>query len=237
MPPCPEPALGRAPLPATDRPVQRELLGNQIADALRRDILLGVLRPGTKLSQQQLCDQFGTSRMPVRDGLRVLTHEGLLVTDSARHTMVAPLSRDDLLDAYLIEGTLAGIAARRASEKATPEELQGLSHLHDKMSAASTAGEFPLVAELNWKLHRRINQLASSRKLLSAIKALSVDLPRDYLMQMTAWSSKSNTEHAAILEAMGGRKHAAVGSLMTEHIYDAGRGLIEHLESQGLSLD
>ena len=59
--------------PSLGRPVvDRAFLGRQIAQSLRRDILLGVLSSGTKLSQQQLCERFGTSRMPVRDGLRLL---------------------------------------------------------------------------------------------------------------------------------------------------------------------
>ena len=54
--------------------------------ALRRDILLGVLKPGTKISQQQLTELYGTSRMPVRDALRLLVHEGLMTVDDSRHT-------------------------------------------------------------------------------------------------------------------------------------------------------
>jgi DNA-binding GntR family transcriptional regulator len=222
---------------APDRPVQRALLGNQIADALRRDILLGVIKPGTKLSQQQLCDRFGTSRMPVRDGLRVLSHEGLLVTDSAQHTIVAPLSRTDLLDAYQLEGVIAGMAAERGSKAATVEDLSGLGKLHDGMLEAADAGDHVRMADLNWSLHRHINRMSKSRKYLSALKTLSVDLPRDFLIQMPDWAEKSNRDHEEILDAMRARKHQKVGQLMTGHIVDSGKGLIALLESEGLELE
>ncbi|ABH00833.1 possible transcriptional regulator, GntR family (plasmid) [Rhodococcus jostii RHA1] len=219
------------------QPVQRALLGNQIADELRRNILLGVIKPGTRLSQQQLCEEFGTSRMPVRDGLRALIHEGMLTTDATQHTVVAPLSRSDLLDTYLIEGTLTGIAAERASRNAQEADLLALTGLHEAMLDAAAQENYQKMAELNWTLHRNINRLAKSRKLLSAIKTTSLELPRDFLVEMPEWSVKSNCEHGQILDAMRAGEHDEVGRLMTEHIVDSGRGLVAYLESQGLELD
>lgn len=218
-------------------PVQRTMLGSQIADAIRRDVLLGVIKPGTQLSQQQVCERFGTSRMPVRDALRMLAHEGLLVTDSAQHTIVAPLSRDDFLDAYRIEGTLAGMAAERASQKAAPEDLERLEGLHQQMVKATAATEFGEMVRLNWSFHRSINKLSASRKLLSAIKTVSLDLPRDFLMELPDWSTRSNADHAGILAAMREQRHADVRELITEHIVASGRGLIAELEARGLDLD
>jgi len=219
------------------KPVVRSLLGNQIADSLRRDILLGVIKPGTRLSQQQLCEQFGTSRMPVRDGLRALLHEGLLLTDSGQHTVVAPLSRADLLDAYLIEGTLAGMAATRASSLATEDDVESLMDLHHAMVDSDRAHDYERVAQLNWSLHRSINRMSRSRKLLSAIKVISLDLPRDFLAQMPEWGAKSNREHEVILNSMKAKEHDETGRLMTQHIVESGQGLIQYLESQGLQLD
>ncbi|GAA2592856.1 GntR family transcriptional regulator [Dactylosporangium fulvum] len=216
--------------------VQRSLLGSQIADQLRRDILLGMIKPGTRLSQQPLCERFGTSRMPIRDALQALTHEGLLTTDRGQHTIVAPLSRADLIDSYLIEGMLAGMAATRASENATPDDLENLASLHDGMVAAAAVGNQASMAELNWTFHRSINRLARSRKLLTALKILSVDLPRNFLIEMPERAGHSNAEHEAIIEAMRHHEHKKVGSLMTDHIVGSGHGLVEHLTLQGLEL-
>ena len=224
-------------LAAGGRPVQRALLGNQIADALRREILLGVLKPGTRMAQQQLCERFGTSRMPVRDGLRVLAHEGLLITDAGQHTIVAPLSRGDLQDSFLIEGMLAGVAAERASKAASEDDLDRLDGLHHRMLEASDGRDQTLVADLNWDLHRTINRLSGSRKLIGALRVVSLDLPRNYLVQMPEWNERSNAEHAVVLEAMRRRQHETVNTLMVDHIVDSGKGLIAYLESQGLELD
>jgi DNA-binding GntR family transcriptional regulator len=212
-------------------------LGKQIAEALRRDILLGVIPSGTRLSQQQLCERFGTSRMPVRDGLRLLSHEGLVTTDATLHAVVAPISRADLLDAYLIEGTLTGLAAERASQNATDKDIAELTEMHAAMLKAAVNSDHQRMAELNWQFHRRINRLARSRKLLSAIKVTSLDLPRDFLAEMPEWGPHSNVEHAQILAAMGEKSHDEVGRLMRQHIMNSGVELVTSLVERGAQLD
>jgi DNA-binding GntR family transcriptional regulator len=218
-------------------PVERKLLSSQIADSLRRDILFGILKPGTKMSQQQLCEIFGTSRMPVRDALRALVHDGLMMLDETNHILVAPLSRADLIDAFTIEGVLTGLAAQRASELATEAELDELEQLHESMVTAAAAGDLSLMVDLNWQFHRRINRLAGSRKLLVGLRKVSLDLPRDYLEHVPQWIERSNKEHAQILAALRERRHEDAASLMREHVVNSGRGLVGFLESQGVQLD
>jgi len=212
-------------------------LGSQIADVLRRDVLLGRLVPGTKISQQELCERFGTSRMPVRDALRGLVQEGLMVVDSARHIIVAPLSKEDMIDAFAIEGALTGMATERASRKASEEDLDELDELDGLMVAAAAAGRQDQMVELNWQFHRKINRLSGSRKLLVAIRKVSLDLPRDFLAQLPEWNSKSNAQHRAILGAMRAGAHEAAGDLMRNHVVESGQGLVEHLIAFGVQFE
>jgi DNA-binding GntR family transcriptional regulator len=212
-------------------------LGKQIAQSLRRDIVLGIIPSGAKLSQQKLCEKFGTSRMPVRDGLKLLSHEGLVTTDATQHAVVARLSRADLLDAYLIEGTLTGLAAERASRNATADDIAELQKLHEAMVESSAERDHQHMAELNWTFHRRINRLSRSQKLLSAIKTTSLDLPHDFLAEMPEWGPHSNVEHGKILKAMSRRRHADVGRLMKEHIINSGNELVASLIARGTQLD
>jgi acyl-CoA synthetase (AMP-forming)/AMP-acid ligase II/DNA-binding GntR family transcriptional regulator len=212
-------------------------LGNQIADTLRREILLGVLPSGTRVSQQQLCERFGTSRMPVRDALREMVHEGLMTLDSGRHIVVAPLSKEDLLDAFTIEGVLTGMAAERASQRARPADLESLDRLHGAMLDAAEQMRQGSMVELNWSFHRKINHMSGSRKLIVALRKVSVDLPRDFLEEVPEWNTNSNADHARILAAMRSAKHKTAGKYMTEHVVESGRGLVEHLVAHGVQFD
>lgn len=215
----------------------RAPLGRQIADALRRDVLFGHLAPGTRLGQQQLCEEFGTSRMPVRDALRQLTYEGFLVTDEGQHSVVAKLSRRDLHDIYVIEGLLHGLATKRVTEQATEEELDELDRRHDEMLGAERASDVESMADLNWHFHRRINQLARSRKLVTALRALALSIPRDYVVEFPEWVHRANEEHADILAAMRDRDGDKAELLMRQHVTDAGADLLSYLESKGLDLE
>jgi DNA-binding GntR family transcriptional regulator len=226
------------------RSVQRTPLGSQIADALRQDILFGRLLPGTRVAQRQLCEQFGTSRMPVRDALRTLLHEGLLILDAGQHMVVAPLSKSDLIDAFLIEGTLTGLAATRAAALSTPADLSELDTLHRQMLSATNgakgvngqASSLKSMADLNWVFHRKINQMSRSRKLLQALRVVSIDVPRDFLERLPEYHARSNDEHARILTAMRSKNAAKVGDLMAKHVVSSGNALIAYLEAQGVSL-
>jgi DNA-binding GntR family transcriptional regulator len=219
------------------RKLNRDSLGSQIASALRRDIYLGRIRPGTRLGQQELCEQFGTSRMPARDALRELVHDGLLVQQGPRQVVVAPLSRRELVDSFIIEGTLNGIAARLATMRARSEDLDTLTRLHDEMQERADAGDPARMAELNWQFHRKINHMAGSRKLLAALRIVSVDVPRDYLIQVPSWAQRSNKEHRAILDAMRSGDAERAEKLMAEHLEASGSGLADYLAGQGLDLE
>jgi len=219
-----KPAAERSP-----RSLHRKPLGSQIAAELRQDILFGRLAPGTRLSQQELCDQFGTSRMPVRDALRELVYGGLLEQDGSGHAVVVPLKRSDIIDAFTIEGMLSGFAVRKATPNATPEDMAELHSLHDRMLATIAGTDRSDMAQLNWEFHRKINRLSHSKKLLSAISVVSLDVPRDYLSEFPLWAEKSNSEHEGILRAMEAGDDREAERLMNEHFVESGIALAEYL--------
>lgn len=221
---------------STDRRqrLHREPLGTQIAAQLREDILLGRLPAGTQISQQQLCEEYGTSRMPVRDAVRALTHEGLIVSSGSGPSSVAPLTDDDIEDSYYIEGLVHSRAARRAAAKATPSDVAQLRDLHEQMQRAEAEGNLRLVADLNWQFHRLINLLADSPRIRAFMRTVSISIPRDYLLEIPEWASRANREHAEIIAAIEARRLDEVEGLVREHVESAGTNLIEYLHRRGL---
>jgi DNA-binding GntR family transcriptional regulator len=104
------------------------------------------------------------------------------------------------------------------------------------MIRAAKGSDHAVNANLNWQFHRNINRLSGSRKLITALRSVALDLPRDYLTHIPGWIAKSNREHGAFLAAMRGRRHDEAARLMTDHVTDSGHGLIKYLESAGLEL-
>jgi DNA-binding GntR family transcriptional regulator len=215
--------------------LERTTLGSQIADFLRREIIFGRLKAGERLGQRELCEQFGTSRMPVRDALRQLMYEGFVAADGGRHLVVLRMRREDIRDTYEIEGMLHGLASRRVATGGTPGDHAELRDFHEQMTAQQD--QVAVMADLNWRFHRRINQLAASQKLTAALRALALQIPRDYLVQFPKWAARANDEHAEIMDAIQRRRGPRAESLMREHVLAAGTDLITFLESSGVDLD
>ena len=112
----------RARLWHPDRPYfRRTPLGLQISQEVRRQILFGHLNPlATPLTQQDLCDRFGTSRMPVRDAINMLVMDGLATRPNNRDAVVADITLEDILDAFEVNAHLHALAAVRAITRGTP---------------------------------------------------------------------------------------------------------------------
>jgi DNA-binding GntR family transcriptional regulator len=216
---------------------ERIPLGRQIADVVRNQILYGQLPAGTHVGQQLLCERFRTSRMPVRDALRQLTTQGFLVDDGHGHSLVAPLSRSDLRDIYLIEGILYGLALRRVTERHDEDEINELAGYHEEMVRATAVGDNARMAKINWQFHRRINHLSRSPKLLAVIRTHTLSIPNDQINQFPALSERVNLEHAEILAAVRRGEGALAESLMRQHVVTAGDDLLRHLEAQGINFD
>lgn len=214
--------------------LERTPLGRQIANVIRSDILFGRLKPGERVSQQLLCERYGTSRMPVRDALRQLTYEGFIVDDGSRHTIVASFSRTDLEDIYLIEGMLHALAARRIAARGDKEQIAEIVGYHERMLEARQPER---MATLNYAFHRRINQMAESPKLLAVLRTHSLSIPKDYIAQFPAWVERANEQHADIVDAIRAGRAAAAERLMKQHVIDAGADLITYLETHGVALD
>lgn len=222
-------------LPANGRDrLHRQSLGNQIASQLRQEILLGRLAPGTPVSQQALCETYGTSRMPVRDALVRLTNEGLIETTPGGQSVIAHLTKQDIIDAFDVEALVHGRAARRAATNATQDELTQLETLHHAMTRANRSHDLAELGELNWRFHKQINLMARSAKLLAVVRSVSLDIPQGYLSELPGWADKSNHEHAGILEAMRAGDGERSEALVHQHVRDAGANLAAYLEDKGL---
>src|SRR5438105_15855611 len=101
-----------------------------ICTHLREAILAGDLSPGTKLVEAELARRFGVSRGPIREALRELSREGLVVDLPRRGTFVCTLTQADLTEVYAVREALELVAVREAVASATDDELAGFREAH-----------------------------------------------------------------------------------------------------------
>ncbi len=103
------------------------VLVEQVAEALTRAILEGVLKGGDQLVEQRLQEQFGISRSPLREAFRVLEKKGLVVIIPRKGTFVRTITRKDIEDNFPVRAALEGLAAREAHGKMGQEDLRALN--------------------------------------------------------------------------------------------------------------
>lgn len=210
--------------------LDRKPLGRQIADRVRTDIILGKLTSGRHLTQQELCFQYGTSRMPARDALLLLAYEGFVIDEGAGRVRVAPLDRRSIEDLFRIEGVLHGLACRMVSERARIEEIDELGTVSEAMTSATD--DATRRAE-HQRFHRLVNLYAQSSKLRSAIRPLSQQIPSDFVTIVPGWVEKAATMHREVLDAMRRRDGAGAEAIMIDHTRAAGDAYVDYLAERG----
>lgn len=202
-------------------------LKEQVGGHLRELILSGELRPGERIDQDQLADDLGVSKLPVREALIVLESEGLVENVARRGSFVAPLTRDDVRDHYVIYGIVSGLAARRAAQRLSDEALEDLEEIVARMGASEDPVE---QEELNFLFHKAINRAGGSRRLTSVLRLLSNTIPAHFFEFTTDWPERAIDDHRHITAALRRRDADEAAELVSEHLRAGGEFAVRMLE-------
>lgn len=212
-----------------------EQLVDGATEALREAIVSGRLRPGQRLVQQQLAEQLGISRTPLREALRRLEQQGLVTAVGGRGLAVTELSAEALLDSYDVREVLDGLAARLAATRMSPGELAELRALHRRCQQAVEEWNPEAWLAANTAFHRRIQNSAHSPALERAMPVgrMSGQLlfPGVFLHQERARTALA--EHAAVLEALRARDGEAAEAAARAHVRRVRDALAEQIERLG----
>lgn len=121
-------------------PPPKRSLADDVAERMREAILSGQLAPGERLRETELSEMMGVSRGPVREALRRLESEGLVLVGRTGRTNVARLSLQDLDEVFSLRKALERLAIEYACENATSEDLDELQAIVDDMAIALARG-------------------------------------------------------------------------------------------------
>jgi len=184
--------------------------------ALRDQILTGALTPLTRLVELQVAQQFAVSRTPVREALKRLIAEGLVVGDALRGMVVRDVDPAEVEDIYIIREVLDGLAARLAASHATPTDLTRLHLLMELMEESAAAQRWEAVAQI--KFHEVLYTAAGNERLALIGRSLQ-DAVRRYSPR-----ALSNPDRvAAVLQ-----EHAEIVRAIEEHHLQAAEVSARH---------
>lgn len=200
----------------------------RITDALRELVLTGQLAPGTPLSQSKIAEDFGVSRIPVRDALRILAGEGL-VDHSAPTVVVRPLSIGELQELYELREAVEPLVTRLALPNIGLAEIMQMTSLLQTMESGSRSTHEWL--EANARFHGLIYTRAARPRAVELTEQLR-RLTDRYLhlhLSVIGRTEHLHAEHNQILDAVRRCDSEAVGELTREHLITSHHFILDYL--------
>jgi DNA-binding GntR family transcriptional regulator len=216
---------GLIPQPALQARRRYVSKSDLVTDALRELITDRQLSPGTPLRQRDLAEQFAVSYTPVREALRRLESEGLVVTDVHRGATVARTESEETEENYRILAVLEALAGTLALSKMTDPDLTEIEAVYRQVAACHP--DDSRLAELNRQFHFRIYECARSPMLLLLMRILWRSFP--YGPQSGRPHQESVRQHAQLVKALQRRDEEQVAAIIQEHVL----GSIKYLPQQG----
>jgi DNA-binding GntR family transcriptional regulator len=195
-------------------------LYHDVAERLRAQIFAHTLAPGSWLDEQSLAVEFGISRTPMREAIKVLASEGLVTMKPRRGAYVTEVERQDVEQIFAVIAELEGFAVKEVAIKATEAELNQLDNLHLKLEKAAADRDVERFFEINVRFHELIMEIAGNRWMNSVIADLRKVLKlqrRDSLSRAGRLQNALN-EHRNILNALIKRDGDAAKSAMQAHL-------------------
>jgi DNA-binding GntR family transcriptional regulator len=201
-------------------PLARPSLHDELVTRLRQAVVEGVLEPGAKIPERELCESLGVSRTPLREALKVLASEGLVVLEPNRGARISPITMEELEAAFPVIAVLEGLAGELACARATDAEIAAIVARHDDMFRAFDAGDRQSYFKANRDIHGALFAAARNPVLEHHYAMLSARVDRARLLANvsdTRWAD-AVAEHRIIVEAVAQRDGARLRELLEMHL-------------------
>jgi len=197
-----------------------QVLAEQVAAQLRRDILRGKFPPGASIKERDNAAEMGVSRTPMREAIRILAKEGLLVLRPSRSPIVAKPTFKEISDAVDVLLALEYLSVELACRNATGKDLAEIRNIHQAIAEKYDLLDPLDLFELDMAFHNAIAKGAHNEALLATYRSY---LERLWRARFLSARQKRNRErvvnqHSAILEALEGRDAKAAKAAIELHL-------------------
>lgn len=207
------------------------ITGARVADELRQAILRGVYPPGTRLRQVELADEYGASRVPVREALRILEADGLVTSVANAGSWIARLSLDECVELYQVRERIEPLLLRYSLANLSEFQIARLAELADQMRATRDVEQF---LELYRQFHLGSYAGADTTFLGPTVERLW-NTTQHYRRAFTRLLDDDSNrivhdEHHMLVAALRERDHDEAERVLLGHIRRTRRQLARHPE-------
>jgi DNA-binding GntR family transcriptional regulator len=210
-------------------------LYEQVAERLRNRIFAHELPQGGWIDEQALAAEYGISRTPLREALKVLAAEGLVVLKPRRGCYVTELSENDIDEVFPVMALLEGRVAAEAARRATSADFSRLAAIHQELEKHVAANNADRFFEANQRFHDALQEIAGNRYLAQLINDARkvIKLTRRDSLRLEGRLKQSLTEHRGILEALRLKNSTLAGQCMHDHLLSGRAALARLATSSG----
>ena len=201
---------------------------------LRQAILKGELEPGERLMEMQLAEQLGVSRTPIREAIRKLELEGLVLMIPRRGAIVAKITEKDLKDVLEVRASLERLSTKLACERMEEETIEELREAQEAFKAALRGDDITLQAQKDVEFHDVIYKSTNNLRLIQMLNNLREQMYRYRLEYLKDTQSHDRLveEHQRIVDAIIDKNKEEAVRLIQEHIYIQELTVIKKLQEQ-----
>jgi DNA-binding GntR family transcriptional regulator len=222
--------------PASEK-IPRRPLYVEALRSIRESILRGAIPPGTRLHEAELARRLDLSRGPVREALRQLEQEGIVVSSPHVGASVASIDAADIEDATSIRTFLETLHSQATVQLLTDSDLADLAEHVDQIRQACRSGDAALVAETDFGFHERLLRVSASPIVLRAWRTIAGRLRMSLAVSNVVFLREVGDvaeTHAPIMEALRARSAQELDAALAAHIEES-RSILRQLLRSGQS--
>ena len=216
----------------------RRSLTDEVRDHIRDGIAEGRYLPGEWLKENAIGEELKVSRTPIREAIRILEAEGLIVMEPWKGITVATLSRKQVSDFYAYREMIEGLAAEMAARVVTEDEIESLDAILLQLEEGGDQTGSELANE-NEQFHKKIFDISGNRFLnqsLEVINTAKILIWKPVYPTHSRWE-QAQQEHRRLFDALRARDPAAARAVAQEHVRSAGLTRVAAMVSEELEVD
>ena len=212
--------------------IRKKSVGDRVYQAIKRAIVIGELKPGQRIVEEQISMLMNTSRTPVREAIRRLEQEELVERLPKGGCIVKVLTTEDIEEIFGIRAVLESYAAYLATERITEEIIKKLTESIKQFEQALNNNDLSRLMELNTRFHEIIYQASGSKNLYGLINNFKayIYIYRRSLLQSKKRAKVSLVDHKRIVEAMRQGNKNKVERLVRKHILRGKKYILGEIE-------
>jgi len=218
----------------TERALSKYSLRNRIHNKIREDILKGRYKTGESLVEMKLAEELGVSRTPVREALRQLELEGLVTSIPNKGVIVSGITVQDIEDIFEIRSLIEGLAAKRAVNKITEDDLKRMEEILELTDFYTTKEDVEKWSELDTEFHEIIFKACKSKPLWNVLSNFHhfTQRPRIFSLHVPGRMKAAADEHRKIFQAFVERDQVKAEKAMVKHVCNAKQNLKNVLKKE-----